>query len=552
MAVSLSGERFLAIIGTESKEYSKNLSRFCNFTGEKNALQQKCENHRIPSHQQGATMFQTILNSTSISIKDQIWKRDVKWILVILLNLSVLFAWKVEDIDAVVRSYYETHQFSGTVLVAEAGQVIYRKSYGWANREWNIPNRPEAKYRIASISKQFTAMLILQLVSEGRLSLTGRITDYLPYYRKDTGRRITIHHLLTHTSGIPDLTDDPYFWDYETRLQFDLKTLVKKYCSGRLEFKPGTQFDYCNSGYVILGAIIEEVTGKDYETLLQERILKPLGLTNTGYDQNKTILPYRAAGYDYNYGDYQNANYFDMSSVGAAGALYSTVDDLFRWDQALYTDQLLPSEYLEKMMTPYLNNYAYGLGVYEVELPDSSRVTMVSHTGGIHGFNSRIARYVDQRHTVIILGNQMPINHTDMNVALRNILYEQPFQLALPSIADTLHRHYRKYGMPSAIELYYNLKNTASEQYNFEERELNTLGYYLLRKVNVDDAIAIFQLNVDAYPTAFNTYDSLGEAYLVKGDREKAIFNYKKSLELNPNNTNGKIMLKKARRLLRR
>ncbi len=497
-------------------------------------------------------MFQTILNSTSISIKDQIWKRDVKWILVILLNLSVLFAGKVEDIDAVVRSYYETHQFSGTVLVAEAGQVIYRKSYGWANREWNIPNRPEAKYRIASISKQFTAMLILQLVSEGRLSLTGRITDYLPYYRKDTGRRITIHHLLTHTSGIPDLTDDPYFWDYETRLQFDLKTLVKKYCSGRLEFKPGTQFDYCNSGYVILGAIIEEVTGKDYETLLQERILKPLGLTNTGYDQNKTILPYRAAGYDYNYGDYQNANYFDMSSVGAAGALYSTVDDLFRWDQALYTDQLLPSEYLEKMMTPYLNNYAYGLGVYEVELPDSSRVTMVSHTGGIHGFNSRIARYVDQRHTVIILGNQMPINHTDMNVALRNILYEQPFQLALPSIADTLHRHYRKYGMPSAIELYYNLKNTASEQYNFEERELNTLGYYLLRKVNVDDAIAIFQLNVDAYPTAFNTYDSLGEAYLVKGDREKAIFNYKKSLELNPNNTNGKIMLKKARRLLRR
>lgn len=497
-------------------------------------------------------MYQAVLNGMLFFFRKRVWKRDVKWLLLFLLNLPFLFAGKAEDIDAVVRSYYETHQFSGTVLVAEAGQVIYRKSYGLANREWNIPNRPEAKYRIASISKQFTAILILQLAAEGRLSLEGRITDYLPYYRKDTGRRVTIHHLLTHTSGIPDLTDDPDFWNYETRLRFDPKTLVKKYCSGRLEFKPGTQYDYCNSGYIILGAIIEAVTGKTYETVLQERILQPLGLTRTGYDHNKTILPYRASGYDYNYGDYKNANYFDMSSIGAAGALYSTVDDLFLWDQALYTDRLLPSEYLEKMMTPYLNNYAYGLGVYEVELPDSSHVTMVSHTGGIHGFNSRIARYVGQRHTVIILGNQMPINHTDMNIALRNILFNQPYQLALPSIADTLYRHYQTYGISSALDLYHQLKNTARNQYNFKERELNTLGYYLLRNVNVDDAIAIFQLNVAAFPAAFNTYDSLGEAYLVKGDREKAIFNYKKSLELNPDNTNGKIMLKKARRLHRR
>ncbi len=497
-------------------------------------------------------MSQAMLNGIFPGLQNLTWKRNAKWLLIIFLHWPFLLAGKVEDIDAVVRSYYETHQFSGTVLVAKAGQVIYRKSYGLANREWKIPNRPEAKYRIASISKQFTAMLILQLVAEGRLSLTGRITDYLPYYRKDTGRRVTLHHLLTHTSGIPDLTDDPYFWDYETRLRFDLKTLVKKHCSGRLEFKPGTQFDYCNSGYIILGAIIEEVTGKSYETVLEERILKPLGLSHTDYDHNKVILPYRASGYDYNYGDYQNANYLDMSSIGAAGALYSTVDDLFRWDQALYTDRLLPAEYREKMMTPYLNDYAYGLGIYQVELPDSSRVTMVSHTGGIHGFNSRIARYIDQRHTVIILGNQIPINHTDMNIALRNILYNQPFQLALPSIADTLYQHYKEYGMSMAIELYSQLKRAAPGQYNFKERELNTLGYYLLRNVNVDDAITIFQLNVAAYPTAFNTYDSLGEAYLVKGDRDKAIFNYEKSLELNPDNTNGKIMLKKARRLPRR
>ena len=169
---------------------------------------------------------------------------------------------KAQKIDALLKQFHDYGQFNGSVLVADGGKVIYKKGFGMANMEWNIPNQPDTKFRIASVTKQFTAVLVLQLVEEGKIKLDGKITDYLTDYRKDTGEKVTIHQLLNHTSGIPDyknVSSNPY----------SAADFVKKHVSGDLEFEPGSKYRYNNGGYSILGAIIEKVTGKTYETVLQ-------------------------------------------------------------------------------------------------------------------------------------------------------------------------------------------------------------------------------------------------------------------------------------------
>ena len=202
--------------------------------------------------------------------------------------------------------------------------------------EWKIPNDAETKFRLGSLTKQFTSTLILQLVEQGKIKLDGKITDYLPDYRKDTGDRVTIHQLLNHTSGIPSYTDQPGFLQDVSRNPYTVADFVKKYTSGSLEFEPGSKFSYNNSGYFLLGAIIEKLTGKTYAEAVRDNIFVPLGMKNSGYDMPSPLIPKRASGYAKTPAGYVNAAYLDMSIPYAAGSLYSTVEDLYIWDQALY------------------------------------------------------------------------------------------------------------------------------------------------------------------------------------------------------------------------
>ena len=246
---------------------------------------------------------------------------------------SVLAQDKAAKIAELMKLYNSYQQFNGSVLAAENGKVIFKKGYGMANMEWNIPVETDTKFRLGSITKQFTSMLILQLVKEGKIKMEGKLTDYLPDYRKDTGDRITIHQLLNHTSGVPSYTGLPNFFQDVSRNPYGVSDFVKKYASGDLEFEPGAKFNYNNSGYFLLGAIVERVTGKPYEQVLKERIFDPIGMKNTGYDHHDTILAKRAAGYERRPGGFVNAPYLDMSLPYAAGSLYSTVEDLYLWDQ---------------------------------------------------------------------------------------------------------------------------------------------------------------------------------------------------------------------------
>jgi CubicO group peptidase (beta-lactamase class C family) len=200
-------------------------------------------------------------------------------------------------IDAIVQRYSREGLFQGSVLVADHGKVIYRKAVGLANAEWNVPNTVDTKFRIGSITKQFTAMLILQLLDEGKLRLDGTLGDYLPEYPEGPGRAVTIHQLLTHSSGIPSYTSNPKFFPEESRNPATPTEFIKRFWSLPLDFEPGTRFQYNNSGYFLLGVIIERLTGLSYPDALQQRILTPLGLRNTGYDWSTPLMPRRAGAY---------------------------------------------------------------------------------------------------------------------------------------------------------------------------------------------------------------------------------------------------------------
>jgi len=439
---------------------------------------------------------------------------------------------KATKIDEIMSTYYEYGQFNGTVLVAENGNVIFKKGYGLANMEWNIPNTPDVKFRLGSITKQFTSMIIMQLVKEGKVSLEEKMTTYLPYYRKDTGDKVTIHHLLTHTSGIPSYTNLPNFFEDISRDPYPVKEFVKIYCSGDFEFEPGTQFKYNNSGYFLLGAVIEEITGKSYEDNLRERILEPLGMKDTGYDHHNTILLKRAGAYQKAGGGYENAPYLDMGLPYAAGSLYSTVEDLYIWDQALYTEKLLPEKYKEIMFTPFKARYAYGWIISSA--PHGKKA--IVHGGGINGFSTQIVRLVDDRHLIVLLNNTGGAPLNDMSLKIGAILYGDEYSMPKKSIADVLYDTVLNKGIKAAIKQYHRIKENEAHEYIITEGQINILGYRLLGADKIDEAIEIFRFNSELNPDSFNCYDSLGEAYMIKGEKDLAIKNYAKSLELNPEN----------------
>ncbi|MVM41416.1 serine hydrolase [Spirosoma sp. HMF3257] len=460
-------------------------------------------------------------------------------IIAVLLAVSATFAQdKAAKIDALLQQYVANRQFNGTVLVAEHGKVIFKKGYGMANMEWNIPNAPDTKFRLGSITKQFTSMLIMQLVEKGKLKLNGKVTDYLPDYPKATGDKITVHHLLTHTAGIPNYTNFPKFFETVSRDPYTPNAFIKQFADMPLEFEPGSKFSYSNSGYFLLGVLIEKVTGKPYADVLKESILTPLQLKDTGYDLFGPILPKRATGYEKRGGSYVNAPYLDMSIPYAAGSLYSTVEDLYRWDQALYTDKLLPSSAKATLFTPFLDGYAYGWGVRNSKIGNlNDSLQVIEHSGGINGFNTIISRLPKDKQLVVLLNNTggAPLGAIRKNIL--NILYNQPVEAPKKLISDLLRQSVLTEPMAKSREKFNAWK--ADKAYSLSEDDINGLGYELMGAGKLPESINVFTLNVEAFPKSYNVYDSRGEAYMAAGNKAAAIQDYKKSVELNPRNTNG-------------
>ena len=300
--------------------------------------------------------------------------------------------------DQIVQSYAANH-FMGSVLVARDGQILFSKGYGSADLEWNVPNSPATKFRLGSVTKQFTAASILLLEERGKLSVNDPVKKYLPD-APPAWDKITIFHLLTHTSGIPNFTSFP---DYPKLEPFPTtaQQLVARFRDKPLDFEPGEKWNYSNSGYVLLSYLIEKISGMSYEKFVQENIFTPLGMKDSGYDSNSAVISHRASGYVLDgKNQLENAGFIHMSVPHGAGALYSTTEDLLKWEQGLFGGKVLKPSSLEKMTTPFKNNYAFGL---QVETVNGRK--MISHGGGIEGFNTELEYYPGEKLTVVVLRN---------------------------------------------------------------------------------------------------------------------------------------------------
>ena len=300
--------------------------------------------------------------------------------------------------DQVIQPYVANHQFMGSVLVARDGQVIYSKGYGSANLEWDVPNTPSTKFRLGSVTKQFTAASILLLEERGKLSVSDPVKKHLPG-APAAWDKITIFHLLTHTSGIPNFTSFPEYKKLEP-FATTSEQLVAHFRDKPLDFEPGEKWQYSNSGYLLLSHLLEKITGDSYEKFVKENLFTPLGMKDSGYDSNAAVIPHRASGYVSGKNGFENAGFIHMSIPQGAGALYSTTEDLLKWEQGLFGGKLLKAASLQKMITPFKSNYAFGLQVQTV-----GGHKLIDHGGGIEGFNTELAYYPDDKLTVVVLGN---------------------------------------------------------------------------------------------------------------------------------------------------
>jgi CubicO group peptidase (beta-lactamase class C family) len=297
-----------------------------------------------------------------------------------------------QAMDGYLTDLMGSGRFSGAVLVAQGGQVLLSKGYGLADTMQVAPNTPQTRFRLASMSKQFTAVAILILQAQGRLNLNDPACTYLPSC-PDAWGPITIRHLLTHSSGLPNYTDFAGF-DGSAGQATTPDELISRFRDMPLRFAPGSAFSYGNSGYVLLGRIIEQVSGQSYGDFLRTAIFEPLGMNDSGYDDGSVA---RAVSYS-RIG--QIAFGINTTTLFAAGGLYSSVDDLYKWDQALYSDRLLPANLRNEMFTPAMQNYGYG---WFIQQRSGRRV--IYHPGWISGAATYSAHLPDQGLTVIVLSN---------------------------------------------------------------------------------------------------------------------------------------------------
>ena len=311
----------------------------------------------------------------------------------------------VKEVDELISDNLKNYAPGCALLVAKKGEVLLEKGYGIANLELNVPMKSEMIFRIGSITKQFTAIAILQLVDKGQIELSDSIQKFIKGFHSK-GKKITIENLLTHTSGIKPYEEIDVKIPNAMRIEFSPKTVIDSLDKLSLEFEPDTKYNYCNSNYFLLGYIIEQVSGKPYPQYLRENILTPAGLNSTFYENTAEIRPNRANGYSFSDGKYWNTDFISMSLVYGAGALRSTVSDLYKWHQALYEGKLLKKETFLKAIQPYKLadgkqiDYCYGF-FNKTE----NGINSIGHGGAIDGFRAIEMYYPNQDIFITLMCN---------------------------------------------------------------------------------------------------------------------------------------------------
>ena len=317
------------------------------------------------------------------------------------------------------------HWFSGSILVSIDGNIIINNGYGMANYELNVPNSAETKFCIGSITKQFTAILVLQLVEKGLLSLGDTLDMFISDY--PSGNKVTIHHLLTHSSGIYNYTEDEDL-DIYMRNYISPMGLIEKFKNKPLDFEPGFRYSYSNSGYFLLGYIIEKLTNKTYEECVNENIFHKLSMMNSGYNNHIKLVKNRASGYNMVDGEIENCDFIDFSIPYAAGSLYSTIEDLHKWNSALFNEALISEKFLKKMLYKHVKMaedqyYGYGIMLWQRDYGNRIRIG-ISHDGGQPGFVSSNNIFPEDNVEIIILSNMTNCCKDEISLKLREIIFD--------------------------------------------------------------------------------------------------------------------------------
>jgi len=324
-------------------------------------------------------------------------------------------------VDTYIQPFVEIKGFSGVVLIARRGEVLVRKGYGMANYELGVPNTAQTRFHIASISKDFTAAAILLLEERGLISINDTLDKYIPDYPK--GNLIRIQDLLIHTSGISNVNSFPEY-DARSRFPLTINAVIDMFKNAALESTPGQKYSYSNSNYNLLAFIVEKVSGVKFGDYLKANIFDPLDMRQTGHDGNPaTLIPNRASGYvPVGFGALENAPFLDWSIKTGNGSLYSTVDDLYKWDRALYTEKLFKRKTLERIFTEHVPGIGYGWF-----LSQRGNRKLASTNGRSPGFQSEMQRYPDEDVCLIVLSNNYSGAASFIVNSLAAILFDTPY-----------------------------------------------------------------------------------------------------------------------------
>ena len=473
----------------------------------------------------------------------------------IWLMLLIVFSFSACQVEKEINTNkYENYlsevfargQFNGNALILENGKIVFQGSFGISNIDPIDSLTLNSIFRLGSVSKQFTAMGIIKLKESGKLSYNQDIRDYLPDLPYEG---ITIRHLLNHVSGLPDYIDMMNM-NWKTQLEIDD---VERFISGnndiiemfakikpKIHFEPGDKWEYSNTGYMLLASIVSRVAGKPFELYLKEQIFEPTNMTHTSvYNYvpgNDPQMPLRVYGYrtELNGIDRVSTDIHYLNPVAGDGGIYSTLEDLLKWDRILYTEALISQDSRDEAFSPaILNNgdtTSYGFGWVIDKSPTGKKV--VTHGGGWVGFGTYIYREIEENNCIIFLTNNSTRYFMSVIDPLKNILHSQPYELPEISISELIGKVVMNEGVDVAIDQYKKVKSDKPDEFDFSEDQLNNLGYQLLGLDQVDDAVEIFRLNLEEFTHSANVYDSYGDALLAKGDTIKALINFQKAFSI--------------------
>ena len=463
-----------------------------------------------------------------------------------------------EKIDGLMKSLFKNGQFNGTILVKKDDTVLYKRAFGLADRQWDVKNTVDSKFLIGSVSKSYTALMVLILVDEGLIDLNATINTYIPQYEGPGKNKATIHQMLTHTSGIPDHGAIPNLQKKRVRWMYDSDQYLELVKETTLKFEPGTGFQYSGIAYNLLAIICEKVTNKNFGQLLKDRIFVPLHMNDSSLNSNLDINPKRAYGYEYYLLEgYKLPSYLSMDHCKGSGGILSTVEDMAKFNHECFDAQtLVPKSLYKKMFTPHVKEwqyYGYGWWIDTLDV-NGSKKTLISHGGSTDGYKAYSTRIVEDHTDIIILENDY--FRTDVGVEwcyditsdIIDILAGKEVKEQKKSIAKAVGLTIGQAGIDKALAQLSVLKK--NDEYQIGARDYYILASELGRKHNLKlESIKIFDAGLKDFPDDFRLNYYLAET-LVGTDGKRAMDLYKKCIVLYTSNEANKRYTEEYKRAL--